>query len=102
MKGKRVLTRLARHFSSQKMLTMLTLLIACFSQLDVIRQAPILDTLEDTHERAEVERQTQAFLSNVMQVIVAVVSNGSLRLVTGLLGLLLDRNNIAVISQTEV
>ncbi|KAF9048292.1 hypothetical protein BDZ89DRAFT_1006914 [Hymenopellis radicata] len=100
-KGKRVLPRLARQFDSQQLLTILTLLIACFSQLDVIRLAPILDTLEDTRERAEVERQTQAFLTSVMQVIVSVVSNGSLRLVTGLLGLLLDRNDIAAIAQTE-
>ncbi|KAK0467322.1 topoisomerase II-associated protein PAT1 [Desarmillaria tabescens] len=100
-KGKRVLSRLARHFDNQQMLTMLTLLIACFNQLDVFRQAPLLDTLEDTPERVEVERQTNAFLSNVLHSIVSVISNGSLRLVTGLLGLLLDRNNVSEVAQTQ-
>ncbi|KAK0446633.1 topoisomerase II-associated protein PAT1 [Armillaria borealis] len=100
-KGKRVLSRLARHFDNQQMLTMLTLLIACFNQLDVFRQAPLLDTLEDTPERVEVERQTNAFLSNVLHSIISVVSNGSLRLVTGLLGLLLDRNNVSEVAQTQ-
>ncbi|KAK0188854.1 topoisomerase II-associated protein PAT1 [Armillaria mellea] len=100
-KGKRVLSRLARHFDNQQMLTMLTLLIACFNQLDVFKQAPLLDTLEDTPERVEVERQTNAFLSNVLQSIISVVSNGSLRLVTGLLGLLLDRNNVSEVAQTQ-
>ncbi|KAK0501205.1 topoisomerase II-associated protein PAT1 [Armillaria luteobubalina] len=100
-KGKRVLSRLSRHFDNQQMLTMLTLIIACFNQLDVFKQAPLLDTLEDTPERVEVERQTNAFLSNVLQSIISVVSNGSLRLVTGFLGLLLDRNNVSEIAQTQ-
>src|SRR5258708_7594639 len=91
-KGKKILPRLARHLSSQRMLTLLTLLVACFSQLDVVKQAPILDSTQDDQpslqQRAEVERQTQAFLGSVMQSILPVVSVANLRLVTGLLGLL--------------
>ncbi|KAF9005908.1 topoisomerase II-associated protein PAT1 [Cyathus striatus] len=100
-KGKRILPRLTRHLSSQRMLTLLTLLVACFSQLDVVKQAPILDTIEETRERNDVERQTQAFLGSVMQSILPVVSVAGLRLVTGLLGLLLDRSNIVAVAQTR-
>jgi len=88
------------------MLTLLTLLVACFSQLDVVKQAPILDSTQDDQpsqlQRAEVERQTQAFLGSVMQSILPVVSVANLRLVTGLLGLLLDRSDIVAVARTRV
>jgi DNA topoisomerase 2-associated protein PAT1 len=88
------------------MLTLLTLLVACFPQLDVVKQAPILDSVQDDQlhqlQQAEVERQTQAFLGSVMQSILPVVSVANLRLVTGLLGLLLDRSDIVDVARTRV
>lgn len=84
------------------MLTLLTLLVACFGQLDVVKNAPALDSIQDTQARADVERQTQAFLGSVMQSILPVVSVANLRLVTGLLGLLLDRSDIVAVAQTRV
>jgi DNA topoisomerase 2-associated protein PAT1 len=101
-KGKKLLPRLCRHLNNQQMLTMLTLLAACFSQLDVIAKAPLLDSLEDTPERDDAERQTQAFLGSVLQSILPVVAKANLRLISGLLGLLLDRSNIVTITQTRV
>ncbi|TFK25645.1 hypothetical protein FA15DRAFT_341353 [Coprinopsis marcescibilis] len=100
-KGKKVLPRLTRHLPSDKMLTLLTLLVACFDQLDVIKRAPLLDSLVESNERADVERQTQAFLGSVMQSILPVVSVAELRLVTGLLSLLLHRTNIVAVAQTR-
>lgn len=84
------------------MLTLLTLLIACFSQLDIVKHAPLLDSLEETPERQDVELQTQAFLGSVLQSILPVVAKAELRVITGLLGLLLDRTNIVVSGQTRV
>ena len=49
-KGKKILPCLTCHLSSQRMLTLLTLLVACFSQLDVVHQAPCLDYIKDTQE----------------------------------------------------
>jgi DNA topoisomerase 2-associated protein PAT1 len=84
------------------MLTMLTLLVACFNQLDVIRQAPLLDSIDETPERKEIELQTHAFLGSVVQSILPVVAKASLRLISGLLGLLLDRTDIIAVAQTRV
>lgn len=84
------------------MLTLLTLLVACFSQLDVVKHAALLDSLEETPERQDVERQTQAFLGSVLQSILPVVAKAELRVITGLLGLLLDRTNIVISAQTRV
>lgn len=100
-KGKKILPRLCRHLDPQRMLTLLTLLIACFSQLDVVVQAPLLDTLAESPAREEAERQTQAFLSSVLQSILPTVVKGGLRLVTGLLGLFLDRNPILQVARTK-
>jgi DNA topoisomerase 2-associated protein PAT1 len=75
------------------MLTMLTLLVACFSQLDVVKGAPILyDASEDT----------DMFLSTVMQTMMQVVAKLSLTPISGLLELLLKHNDIIAISHTRV
>jgi len=81
---------------------MLTLLVACFGQLDVVKEAPILDSVAQSTHRSDVERQTQAFLAGVMQSILPVVSVLNLHLVTGLLGLLLDRSDVTAIARTRV
>lgn len=118
-KGKRILPRLSRHIQPARMLTLLTLLVACFSQLDVVKYAHLLDLPEDSHlhtqsrspssnsdanppDRDEVERQTQAFLGSVLQSILPVVAKAELRLIAGLLGLLLDRSDAVMIAQTRV
>jgi len=100
-KGKRILPRIARHLDDQRMLTLFTLLVACFNQLDVVKQMPIFDYAEDALERAEAEEQIQLFSGSVLHSILPVVAKASLRLVTGLLGLLLDRSNIVGVAQTR-
>lgn len=102
IKGKRLIPRVARHLSTQQMLTVLTLLVACFSQLDVVRQAPQLDSLEESRKYNDIENQTQAFLGSVVQSILPVVAKAGLRLVGGLLGLLVERNNIVAVAGTRV
>ncbi|KZP16629.1 hypothetical protein FIBSPDRAFT_794305, partial [Athelia psychrophila] len=100
-KGKRVLPRVTRHFGPGQMLQMGTFLVATFSQLDVVKHAPYLDSLEDTPARAEVDSQTQVFLGSVLQSILPLVAKASLRLVTGLLSLLIDRSNLLQVAQSR-
>ncbi|KAH7885857.1 topoisomerase II-associated protein PAT1 [Phlebopus sp. FC_14] len=121
IKGKKILPRLSRHIAPPRMLTLLTLLVACFSQLDVVKYAHLLDLPEDsithprresrspsqnnshtdTPDKEEVERQTQAFLGSVLQSILPVVAKAELRLVTGILGLFLDRSDVVMAAQTR-
>ncbi|KAJ7634146.1 topoisomerase II-associated protein PAT1 [Mycena polygramma] len=101
-KGKKLLPRLTRHIGSSRMLTLMTLLVACFTQLDVVKQAPLLDAVEESPERAEVERQTQAFLGSVLQSILPIVAKLELHVVTALLGLLIERSHdIAAVAKTK-
>ncbi|KAG6868797.1 hypothetical protein C0993_010427, partial [Termitomyces sp. T159_Od127] len=99
-KGKKILPRATRHLSHERMYTLLTLLVACFDQLDVVQNAYLLDSIEDTKERAEAERQSEAFLLGVLHSILPVVARAELKLVTGLLGLLLDRTDIVRTAQS--
>lgn len=101
-KGKKLLPRVTRHFSTQQSLTLLTLLVACFSQLDVVVNAKVLDSLEETLERKDVDAQTQAFLGSVMQSLLPIAATASLRLVSGILGLFLERNEVGHVSRTKV
>lgn len=102
VKGKKVLPRITRHLNPNKMIQLSTYLVACFSQLDVVKLAPLLDSLDDSPERKEAERQTQAFLGSVLQSIIPVVAKASLRIVTGLLSLLISRSDIVAVTQTRV
>lgn len=102
VKGKRMLPRVTRHFDSEKALTLLTLLVACFSQLDVVMNSPLLDTLDDTLERRELDAQTQAFLGSVMQSVLPIGAAAELRLVSGILGVFMERNDIGYVARTRV
>lgn len=101
-KGKKILPRIARHVSPQQMLTLLCLIVACFSQFDVVKNAPILDQQQDTPEYREVDRQTHLFLSTVLQSILPVIATANLRLIGGMLGLLMEHCDILLVLGSKV
>lgn len=72
---------------------MLTLLVACFSQLDVVTDATII---YDTSEA------TDAFLTTVMHTMMLVVAKITLTPISGLLELLIKHNDIMTICHTRV
>lgn len=72
---------------------MLTLLVACFSQLDVVKDA---STLYDASE------STDLFLATVLHTMMLVVAKINLTPISGLLELLLKHNDILAISHTRV
>ena len=97
-----MLPRITRFFDAAHLQELIILLVACFSQLDVVQNSAVLDTLEDTPERREVEAQTTAFLGSVMQSIMpttALVSTGTL---SAFLYALTQYNNLAAIARTRV
>lgn len=102
VKGKKILPRISRHLSVERMQILTTLLVACFGQLDVVLSAPLLDSLRDSPRLHDVERQTQAFLGSVLQSVLPQIAKASLRFVSGMLGLLLDRCDILVAVKSKV
>ncbi|GAA5873311.1 hypothetical protein JCM8547_007066 [Rhodosporidiobolus lusitaniae] len=109
-KGKRILPRAIRHLTPEQTLTLLTLVVATFDTLDVVRDAWKLDQLSSSHlpsggvsvqERKTVEDKTEALLSALVPPVMAVVGQAPLRLVTGMLGLLMDRNDLHLIVRSK-
>jgi DNA topoisomerase 2-associated protein PAT1 len=92
-KGKKLLSRDAHILGQKRMLTMLTLLVACFSQLDVVTDVSII---YDTSEA------TDTFLTTVMHTMMLVVARITLTPISGLLELLMKHNDIMTICHTRV
>ncbi|MBW0476948.1 hypothetical protein O181_016663 [Austropuccinia psidii MF-1] len=110
-KGKRVLPRVIRLFTREQSLQVLTLLVATFETIDVVKDAPLLDLPSDPRlagpypsdkrSRSEIEFETDLFMSCVVAPMMAIINDISLELVTGLVGLLLDRNDLLFIARSR-
>ena len=97
-----MLPRITRFFDAAHLQELIILLVACFSQLDVVQNSAVLDTLEDTPERREVEAQTTAFLGSVMQSIMPATAVTRADTLRGCLIALMQYNNIGAIARTRV
>lgn len=105
LKGKRILPRAMRHLTPEQTLTLVTLVIATFDTLDTVVDAPLLDnasTLESKQRRVAVETKTDVFLTAIVSPFMAVIGTSPLRMVTGMLGLLLARNDIQKVLKSRV
>lgn len=100
LKGKKMLPRVQRYFDMSRNLTVLTLLVACFSQLDVVRDSYLIDRLEDSAARKEALIQWDSFYFLQTHYVLHVAGKCSLRIITGLLGLFLERNDVVAMAQT--
>ncbi len=80
----------------------MTLILACFSQLDVVKNSVILDQIEESPERKEAEKQLEAFIHHVMHALLPVAATAGVRLIRGLLGVLMTRNDIGAVARTRV
>ena len=99
-KGKRAIPRLFRFLDEEQRLTVLTILVVHLDILDVVRLAQSQPTESQLpkHVREEVDLFTQA----VMPGLFAYVNEASLNIVIGLLGLILSRVNLQIITRTKV
>lgn len=108
VKGKRILPRALRHLSQEQILTALTLIVASFDTLDVVRLAPMLDAPVDgmndekREQRADVGRQTEAFGHAIVPAMLSLMASAPLRIVSGMLALFVERNNLIRVAQTKV
>jgi DNA topoisomerase 2-associated protein PAT1 len=101
-KGKRFLPRLTKFLGRDRNILLLTLLVATFAQQDVVIRAPLLDSLEPSEDRSDVERQTQTWLEGIPQAILPTIGHASLLHISSWLGMLLERTNVMTVASTEV
>lgn len=109
LKGQRLIPRLLRHLPQQKALTLLTLLIATYSQLDVVAHAPpppsadmSLMSKAARDARAQREAETDNFLHCVVPGMDIIINQCPLSLISGLLGVCAQRMNVGAVARTRV
>lgn len=108
-KGQRLFPRLLRHLPQQQALTLLTLIIATYPQLDVVAKAPpppvadsSLLTKADRLDRARREAETDSFLHCVVPGLDILIQRCGLGLVAGLLGICAQRMEVWRVASTRV
>lgn len=88
-------------------------MVATFDTLDTVRDAYMLDasddsarlstgSLENNQQRAAVEAKTEVFLNAIISPVMGVIAQAPLRIVTGMLGLMLERNDIIKVARSKV
>ncbi|PVG02026.1 hypothetical protein CPB86DRAFT_805070 [Serendipita vermifera] len=91
LKGKKFIGRLGRDLTEDQKITALSVIVNRIEQLDVIRNASILDSIEDTPQRRQVERQAYAFQEYVInQGLQLPHSNRSLRTYNALIEMMIE------------
>ncbi|CAK9786062.1 hypothetical protein CC85DRAFT_314251 [Cutaneotrichosporon oleaginosum] len=108
LKGQRLFPRLLRHLPSNESLTLLTLLVATYPQLDVVARAPpppvadaSLLTKADRLDRARREAETDSFLQYVVPGVDTLINQCGLGLISGLLGICSQRMDIGQVAATR-
>ena len=84
-------------------------MLACFPQLDVVRNAPLptlaTSSMLGPYERAshkQSELRTETFLSSVIPVVVQLVGRLELKMVAGMVSLCGERWDVARVLATRV
>lgn len=108
VKGKRILPRALRHLSSEQTLTAMTMIVASFDRLDVVRESVLLDEPVNVkgstaviERRANVQRQTEAFVTSIVPNMLSLMATVPMRIVSGMLALFLERNNPVRVAQSK-
>lgn len=113
VKGKRLLPRILRLLNAEQALTVLTMLVASFESLDAVRDYPLWEkqrttqamrhmrTPLTTQQFADVSRSIDAFANSVLFQMMALINNLSLRIISGMLALLMERNQVLRVAQTR-
>lgn len=109
IKGHRIFSRVVRHFDHARNLTMVILLLACFPQLDVVRNAasPTLTTLalmssQEVAARVQREKEFESFSNNVINIMIGVINQHDLKMIAGMVNLCLERWDMRTVMYTRV
>ncbi|QDS73376.1 hypothetical protein FKW77_007285 [Venturia effusa] len=105
-KGKKCIPRVMRHIDDNQRLTMITIITIHLDQLDVISRA--LPTPGATPDAPlvppplAVREEVELFAQTVMPSIFAYIGDAPLNIITGLLGLLIQRTTVPLIALTKI
>ncbi len=98
-KGKKLIPRIYRSLTPERRLTLITMVVAHLDMLDVVRYAR-----HDDEGRLPVQlrEDVELFTQTVLPPLLAYTSDAPLSIVTGLLGMLLLRNDLDLVCSSKV
>lgn len=98
-KAKKALPRFFYHFSEDRRLTILSVIIAHLQDVDAVRDAIDIKPGED---RSELEFTVDVFMRTVFPLLMKEISKVPYRMVLGLIEIFLEKNDIMEVVQTKV
>ncbi|KAJ4368262.1 DNA topoisomerase 2-associated protein pat1 [Neocucurbitaria cava] len=98
-KGKKAIPRLFRHIDEQERITIVTMIAVHLDGLSVVGHA--IATPEEPLSAA-IREEVELFSQTVLPPLSAHISEAPLNIVTGLLGLILDRTNLHVVARSKI
>jgi DNA topoisomerase 2-associated protein PAT1 len=107
VKGKKLLPRVLRHLSNEQTLTAMTMIVASFDTLDVVKQSVLLDEEVVVHQSARVEkrneaqRQSDAFAISIVPSMFTLMTTAPMQIVSGMLALFIERNDPIRVAQSK-
>lgn len=109
VKGKKLLPRVLRHLSSEQTLTAMTMIVASFDSLDVVKESVLLDEAVSAkarggakaEKRSDVQRQTEAFATSIVPSMLTLMTTAPMQIVSGMLALFIERNDPVRVAQSK-
>ncbi|KAK6345962.1 hypothetical protein TWF730_010300 [Orbilia blumenaviensis] len=99
-KAKEAIPRVFRYIDVQQRITILTMITISLDQVDVIKDGRYPpDSLSLSNET---KKKIEGFSQYVLPPLLSYVGDAQLDVITGLLGILLDRVNVLLLSQTQI
>ena len=112
-RGKKLIPRVFRLLSAEQALAMLTMLIASFESLDAVKEFAqwekyrVLEPMRhvrppiSAHQATDLGRSIDAFSQSVLFQMMALINTLSLRIISGMLALLMERNHVLACARTR-
>ncbi|KIW01919.1 uncharacterized protein PV09_06760 [Verruconis gallopava] len=101
-KGKKAMPRVFRHLDDQQRLTTLTMIFVSLDQLDVVAKALPNPAKPDAPVPLPVREEIDLFSQTVMPALFSSVGESPLSIISGIIGVLIDRTNVPLISLTKI
>ncbi|KAF2148990.1 hypothetical protein K461DRAFT_247208 [Myriangium duriaei CBS 260.36] len=99
-KGKKLIPRIFRHIDEQQRTTLLTIIVLHLDVLDVVRLA--YPQPDEPRPPPAVREAVELFSNAVLPPLFSYVNEAPLNIVSGLLGLIVDRVNVQTIIRTKI
>lgn len=99
-KGKKAIPRIFRQIDEQQRITVLTMIVVHLDSLSVVAHA--VPSPDEPNLPRPIREEVELFSHAVMPPLFAHISESPLNIIIGLLGLVVDRTNMAVVARTKI